>query len=410
MSSSFDEQLEAEVEVLRPATGGGVARMPDGRVVFVRGALVGERVRIAVREIGARFLRAEVLEVRDASAQRVRPPCPYARPGGCGGCDLQHADPIAQRDWTAALVSEHLRRIAHIERVVTVVPAPSPARGSRTRLRAAVDADGLLGLRRYRSHDVEPLTTCWLADERLGAAFSHPWPDAVEVELRALGSVPLAVVRHGDGTTSVRDLDGRPWRGSPVARVAVGDLHYEVSPTSFWQSHVDAPSILTQRVLAFADLDAGDRVVDLYSGVGLFALAVARVVGSRGRVVALESSPSAVRDARVNLEGSPRASVRASAVSPRSLGAAVEAGDVVILDPPRTGLGRGVAAALAGRDPSRLVYVSCDAATFARDVKEFLESGFSVGELEVHELFPMTEHVELVAVLDRSRTGRDSST
>ena len=251
------------VEILRPAAGGGVARLSDGRVAFVRGALVGERVRVAVRERSSSFARAEVVEVETASPHRVAPPCPHGGVDSCGGCDLQHADDAEQLAWKAALVSDHLRRIAHVERSVDVRRAPSPARGSRTRVRAAVDDAGRLGMRRYRSHDVEALTTCWLADPRVSPAIAERWPEAVEVELRALGDTPLAVVRRHDGSTTVRTIDGHPYRGPVAARVAVGDLHYEVGPTSFWQSHVDAPALLTERVLDLAALEPGERVVDL---------------------------------------------------------------------------------------------------------------------------------------------------
>ena len=397
------------VEILRPAAGGGVARMADGRVAFVRGALVGERVRVTVRERSSTFVRAEVVEVESPSLHRVTPPCPHGGVGACGGCDLQHADDAAQLAWKSALVSDHLRRIAHVDHSIDVRRPPSPARGSRTRVRAAVDDAGRLGMRRFRSHDVQTMAMCWLADPRVAPAFSEYWPDAVEVELRALGDAPVAVVRRHDGSTTVRTIDGHPYRGPATARVAVGDLHYEVGPTSFWQSHVDAPALLTERVLDLAALEPGQRVVDLYSGVGLFALAAARVVGARGRVIAVESSPDAVRDARANLSGSPRASVRSAAVSARAVRGAVERGDVVILDPPRAGLARGVVPALADERPSRVVYVSCDAATFARDLREFLDTGFSLRHLEVHDLFPMTEHIELVALLDTDRPRGDSS-
>jgi tRNA/tmRNA/rRNA uracil-C5-methylase (TrmA/RlmC/RlmD family) len=144
----------------------------------------------------------------------------------------------------------------------------------------------------------------------------------------------------------------------------------------------------------------GDHVADLYSGVGLFSVPLAQVVGPGGRVTAVESSPYAVRDARQNGDGLRHLKVREWSVSPRAINDAVGEGDVVVLDPPRGGMAKGVAGALLRRAPRRVVYVSCDAATFARDLKVLLAGGFVLTDLRVFDLFPMTEHVEIIANLD----------
>jgi tRNA/tmRNA/rRNA uracil-C5-methylase (TrmA/RlmC/RlmD family) len=147
---------------------------------------------------------------------------------------------------------------------------------------------------------------------------------------------------------------------------------------------------------------AGDHVTDLYSGVGLFAVPLAKVVGPGGKVTAVESSPYAVRDARQNGDGLRQMKVREWTVSPRAINDSVAEGDVVVLDPPRGGMAKGVVDALVRRAPRRLVYVSCDAATFARDLKLLERGGFELGEMRVFDLFPMTEHVEIVAFLDNA--------
>jgi len=175
---------------------------------------------------------------------------------------------------------------------------------------------------------------------------------------------------------------------------------YRVGPRSFWQSHRDAPRLLVDAVSAAAQLRDGDSLVDLYSGVGLFSLALLPVVGKSGRVVSVESSAHAVRDARLNAAGYSNIKIREWSVTPRSVNDTVGSGDVVVVDPPRTGLARGVADALLRRSPRRIVYVSCDAATAARDLKGLLAGGFELRDLRVLDLFPMTEHVEMVALLD----------
>ena len=404
MSDAETGQLVGPVHIERPATGGGVGRLDDGRVIFVRHSLPGEVVDVRITEVAGRFARGDAVEVLESSAQRVPAPCAYAHPRGCGGCDLQHASSEAQLSWKRHLVSEHLRRITGIERDVDVLEAPSPSRGSRTRLRCAVDDRGRLSLRAARSHELVAINSCWIADERLRPAFDSSWDGAEEVELRAIGDAdPFAVVRratHRGTMYEICSLIGEPLEPSTTSRVGVGGRVYSVGPRSFWQSHRDAPSVLLDEVLRGADVHAGDHVTDLFSGVGLFAVPLATRVGERGRVTAVEASPYAVRDARANGEGLRQLKVREWSVTPRSVNDAVEPGGVVIVDPPRQGLARGVVEALVRRSPRRIVYVSCDPATFARDLKGLLGGGFAIGDLRAFDLFPMTEHVELFATLD----------
>jgi tRNA/tmRNA/rRNA uracil-C5-methylase (TrmA/RlmC/RlmD family) len=401
---SLDGVVTEPIRVERAATGGAVGRLDDGRVVFVRHALPGELVRVTISETNKKFLRGEATEILEASDQRVGPPCAYAHPFGCGGCDLQHASSEAQASWKQSIVHEHLRRIAGLELDFSLTAPPSKAEGSRTRLRCAVDDDGQLALRGFRSHDLVSLDECWIADDRLKEAFATSWTGAEEVELRAIGEAePFAVVRRetARGTLfEICSLRGEPLDPSMQSSVEVRGHHYRVGPRSFWQSHRDAPGLLVDVVMSMANVAEGDHVVDLYSGVGLFAVQLAKEVGPRGRVSAVENSAYAVRDAAVNTQGLASVKVREWSVSPRSVNDAVVSDDVVIMDPPRTGLAKGVAQTLLRRGPRRIVYVSCDAATFARDLKELLDGGYALGDLRAFDLFPMTEHVELVALLD----------
>jgi tRNA/tmRNA/rRNA uracil-C5-methylase (TrmA/RlmC/RlmD family) len=319
---------------------------------------------------------------------------------------LQHASFAAQGDWKASIVAEHLKRIAGIEREVTVLAAPSSARASRTRLRCAVDQEGRLGLREARSHDVVVIDRCWIANSGFAPAFATSWNGAEEVELRAIGDgEPFAVVKRDTPRGvmfEICSLRGEPLEPSTQSRVSVDGTFFNVSPRSFWQSHRDAPEMLLSTVLEFADAKVGDNVCDLFSGVGLYAVALAKVVGPTGQVFAVESSPHAVRDARQNGDGMNQMRVSEWSVSPRAINDAVSDGDVVVLDPPRGGLAKGVASALVRVSPRRLVYVSCDAATLSRDLKLLVDGGFELADLRVFDLFPMTEHVELVAVLDNT--------
>jgi tRNA/tmRNA/rRNA uracil-C5-methylase (TrmA/RlmC/RlmD family) len=392
-----------QVRIERPATGGGVGRMADGRVIFVRHSLPGELVGVDVTETTANFSRGDAIEILEASPLRVTAPCPYAIPGACGGCDLQHATSEGQLLWKTALVQEHLRRIAGVDADIEVESAGVPAKGSRTRLRCAVTDEGQLALRGARSHTLVPIDSCWVASERFAPAFKNSWDSALEVELRDIGEgEPFAVVKRDTHRGTVLEFTGM--RGEPLephtaSRVEVAGHYYNVRPQSFWQSHRAAPEILLDAVMAGAQVRFGDRVTDLFSGAGLFSIPLAKAAGPKGKVVAVESNPYAVRDARENGVGFPQLKVREWSVTPRSVNDSVEPGSVVVVDPPRSGLGKGVADAILRRQPRRLVYVSCDAATFARDLK-VLMNGYDVEEIRAFDLFPETEHVELVAVLD----------
>ena len=398
------DQIVGPIRVERPATGGGVGRADDGRVIFVRHSLPGELVMVEVTDQATSFSRGDAVEVLEASPERVTPPCPYAHPGGCGGCDLQHASYSAQRSWKSALVGEHLKRIAGVERDVTLIQPSGDPKASRTRLRCAVNEEGQLCLRAARSHDLIAIDRCWVANAAFAPAFATSWDGAQEVELRGIGAgEPFAVVRRDTdrGTLyEVCSLRGEPLEPSTQSRVDVNGHVFSVGPRSCWQSHRAAPGLLLDTVLSFGDAKEGEHVADLFSGVGLFAVPMGKAVGPGGRVTAVESSPYAVRDARQNAEGLRNVKVREWSVAPRAVNDSVGEGDLVVMDPPRGGLAKGVPEALIRRRPRRLVYVSCDAATFARDLKVLRAGGYEIGEFAVFDLFPMTEHVELVASLD----------
>jgi tRNA/tmRNA/rRNA uracil-C5-methylase (TrmA/RlmC/RlmD family) len=393
----------------RPASGGAVGRSREGQVVFARHGLPGERVAVEITEAARSFARGEVIDVLTASRDRVAPPCPYAVPFGCGGCDLQHATEEAQRRWKADVASEHLGRFLRRTGPIKVESA-GEAKGSRTRIRCAVDENGRLAMRRSRTHDLIEIDDCWLTDPGLAPAFAVDWSGASEVELRAIGSgAPFAVVRPLVGRRAILT---RTVTNEPLAQgqstVEVGGHAFRVGPASFWQVHRRAPEVLLDAVLGFAGVGDGDRVADLYSGVGLFAVSLAKVVGARGSVTAVESSSVACADARYNARTNLQVGVRHGKVAPRTIDVAVRANDVVVMDPPRTGAGRAIMSVITAKRPRRIVYVSCDAATLARDLDVAIAAGFELAEFRTFDLFPMTEHLELVAVLDAPRRGGQS--
>jgi tRNA/tmRNA/rRNA uracil-C5-methylase (TrmA/RlmC/RlmD family) len=412
-----------ELEVGPVAHGGFCVARHEGRAVFVRHTLPGERVvaHVTSGRDGDRFWRADAVEVLDASPDRVTRPCPYAGPGRCGGCDWQHVALPAQRELKARVVKEQLRRLAGIERAVTVEPVPGDLEGLawRTRVQFAVAPDGRLGLRRHRSHDVEVVEACPIAAPGVDAveATRHRWTGAASVEVVA-GAGDAAVVvtpERTGGTLRLPRLDqdvsvmyareGRPERvrGRTWVREHAAGRDWRVAGSGFWQVHPGAADVLVATVLEGLDPRPGESALDLYCGVGLFAGALAERVGPGGSVTAVEASPGAVADARRNLHDERWVRIVCASVDDELTGSA--AGDhgpvdVVVLDPPRSGAGRAVVDAIAALRPRRTAYVACDPAALARDLGRFAEHGFVLRDLRAFDLFPMTAHVECVALIE----------
>ncbi|HEY8533236.1 MAG TPA: TRAM domain-containing protein [Micromonospora sp.] len=381
-----------------------VARLADGPVVFVRHALPGERVVARVTEVRRGWLRAEAVRVLDASPDRVEPPCPYARPGGCGGCDLQHVAPAAQLAWKTAVLREQLERIGGLahEEVAALAPGVEPLPGGplgwRSRVRYAVDTAGRAGLRKHRSHEVVPIDRCRIAHPAIQrvpvlSGSGRRWPGTDEVETIASSGGDVTVrARRGptailvDGPGEVREqAAGRQWR---------------VPAEAFWQVHPAAPDTLVAAVLELVAPQVGETAWDLYGGVGLFAAALAERVGPTGRVTLVESAPAAVRAARRNLRDLSHVDVVAARVE-RALpaGRLATPVDLVVLDPPRSGAGLPVVRALAASGARAIAYVACDPAALARDVRAFREAGWELRAVRGYDCFPMTHHLEVVALL-----------
>jgi tRNA/tmRNA/rRNA uracil-C5-methylase (TrmA/RlmC/RlmD family) len=385
------------------AHGGHCVARHEGRVVFVRHALPGERVRVTVTE-GHRdssFWRGDAVEVLEASPDRVAPPCPWAGPGRCGGCDLQHATLPAQRALKAAVVREQLARLAGLDVDVAVEEVPGAPDGLawRTRVQWAVDDTGRAGLRRHRSHEVVPVDRCRIAHDLVTAAdvTGRTWPGVGSVEVSASPATGETLVLPdglGDGSLTV----------------VVGDRRYRVSRGGFWQVHPGAAPALLSAVLDGLDPQAGESVLDLYCGVGLFAAALADRVGPRGKVTAVESDQGAVGDARHNLAGHRGVRVERGRVDHALRRMRLKHADLVVLDPPRSGAGKAVVSLLSRVGARRIAYVACDPAALARDVRWFGERGYRLASLRAFDLFPMTHHVECVALLEPHPTPSPSTT
>jgi tRNA/tmRNA/rRNA uracil-C5-methylase (TrmA/RlmC/RlmD family) len=391
-----------EALIGKVAHGGHCVARHDGRVVFVRHALPGETVRVAITDgrQGDRFLLGDAIEVLTPSTHRVVPPCPFAGPGRCGGCDWQHSSLAYQRELKAAVVSEQFQRLAGQDVDVEVEALPGDTAGLRWRTRTefAIDSSGAAGLHLFHSHDIIPVTDCLISTERVieTGVLERRWPMASSVDVVDASGEALAV------TVPL------PFRDSTVPqvteRVDTGDwsAQFRLSARGFWQVHPQAAATFVAHLRHELAAQPGERALDLYAGVGLFALALADAVGPTGAVLAIESDARAIADAKSNLRLRPEIELRRGKVD-RALKPLVRQGihaDLVVLDPPRTGAGKSVMKDVAALGPRAVAYVACDPAALARDVAYARNAGYGIRSLRAFDAFPMTHHVECIAILE----------
>ena len=376
--------------------GAGVARADDGRVVFVEGALPGERVVAEITRVDRRWSRARVVRVLDAAPDRVPVPCEH-QAEGCGGCDMLHVAEDAQLRMKSSIVVDQLTRAG--------IDAPCPELRSldddtgRTTVRAAV-LDGRAGYRKRASHDVvvpevcdaiDPLAHELLVDGRYAGA------EEITIRVGARTGDRLVLVSPGLGAAEVSvpdDVDvvgadelaagRRAW----IHEEAAG-RRWRISARSFFQNRPAGADALVDEVAEMVDELGGEGdLVDAFAGVGLFAGTVA---GGR-RAVAIERNRDSVADARVNLADSGTKVLRLAVERWRPSPAGV-----VVADPAREGMGSEAATALLRAQPSLFVLVSCDPSAFAADARRLGDAGYELRRWTVVDLFPLTSHVETVA-------------
>lgn len=446
MSSDIATQTPADLVVdVGPAAHGGhcVARH-EGRVVFVRHGIPGEKVRVRLTDAGpeAKFWRGDVVEVLAASPDRVDHFWDLAdsarswshRHPPVGGAELGHISLDRQRALKAEVLAEQLRRLAGVDRVTEVEAVGEQAARDglawRTRAGFAVTPGGKLGMHAHRSDIVLPVREMPLAVGGINAL--RLWEidlqgiERVEVAAPANGSRPLVLLVPAPGTrakrlsailsqlpdtVSVASLDPvkgevLQLRGRTYVHESAAGHEYRVSGDGFWQIHRDAPGTLVRALTGFLHdggfLESGAVVADLYAGAGLFTAPLADAVGVTGSVLSVEGSPGTSRDARKNLHGASQVEIVQGRVE-RVLRQKPRNFDAVLLDPPRAGAGKAVVNQLIGTSPRAVAYVSCDPASFARDLGYFQQGGWELSGLRAFDLYPHTHHMETVALLTPQR-------
>ena len=406
--------------------GDGVGRI-EGRVVFVPETVPGDRVALRIVEDRGSFMRADLDEILDPSPDRVAPPCPYA--DRCGGCQWQHVKYEAQIRWKRTIVEENLRRIGGI---VTDVQEcrPCPEQwGSRTVARypcARESGRFVMGYHERRSHRIVDIDSCMAADGKVNAIAATIRSLATEIA----GFSPVEITIHssrneesalvsmiapaGDDTirfaerlTEVHsDIAGVVHRleseervgvcGDPYRVERIGDIRYRIEEQSFFQTNALQAETLIDIVREAVGECPGGTIVDGYGGVGLISLGVS----GRDRDIHLyDLSATAVRDSRLNARENGFTRFTAHRFGPEDAVRTIHGASVLILDPPRPGLGEKAVDASCGLGPRTIVYVSCNPSTLARDLSRFSSHGYRVERVTPLDMFPHTYHIESVAVL-----------
>ncbi len=359
-------------------TGEAIGRTEDGLVVFVPYALPGETAEVEIVHRRKNFARGRLLRTVQTAPDRVTPPCAYF--GACGGCQWQHMAYPAQLRFKTQIVKEQLTRFGKISDAVVHDCIPSPREYNyRNHIQLVSSPDHRLGFYAEGTHDVVEIQQCAIADESLNSRL-------------VTGKQPLAYV----------DL-----RVSETEKI--GAHSYIVSPQSFFQVNSQVAPLLVNEVMTALDLQGQEDVLDLFCGVGLFTLPISE----RARaVLGVENSKRAIEDARMNLRGrdNMRLLLADVAYALNHKDVSRNKWDAIVLDPPRAGLAYEELVGLAKLQAPKVVYVSCDPATLARDLKYLCANGYALAYAQPLDMFPQTHHVETVAVLSHAESSTTTTT
>lgn len=410
--------------------GEALAREENGRVIFVPYAIAGETARVEIVESRRGFARGRLVEILEASPQRIVPRCPhFAHPNwtpqrnwqpehaaGCGGCQWQHISYDAQLRFKTQIVQDQFARIAKIPDAPILSTIPSNREWFyRNNMQYAVNAEGALCLLSPDSHTPVPIRVCLIQDELIGEVFKTLELDAESfdgVNFRAGENTneKFVILESDDPETPEIETDEAvsiafrsgeivvPILGQEFLHEQVGERTWRISSNSFFQVNTPMAQMLLELVTEYLDARASDVLLDAYSGVGLFGLSLAARVA---RVIEVEENPYAFDDAKANAHDLNNVEFhqgRVEKIMPQ-LDSTI---DLAIVDPPRTGMEREALDALVSKTPRTIAYVSCDPATLARDVARFVEHGYRLERVQPVDLFPQTHHIECVSKLTQT--------
>lgn len=398
-----------ELHIEKMVQGGdGMARLPDGRVCFVQGALPGERCKVLLTVSKKDFSRGRAVEILEPSADRVKPACPLF--GKCGGCTLQHLDERRQIEYMEQVERDNFKRLAHAELPKDFKIHFGKAWNYRNRARVVYREEksgncrGTFGFRGQESNDIVPFKNCPVLTPALnefllgaGRTLCENNPKVRELNIFDNGA--------GDVSYFYRDMPSEEFRRNAVSIVDICGRKIESDASVFFQSNLGLLPELVESVrkaveVGIANGEASDEwLIDLFSGVGFFA---ALLQDKFKKVTTVERDDGCLKHAKVNLAQTAATCDNVSAPAEDWLMQnVVDVPATLIVDPPRTGLPKEALDAIVGSSVNRLIYVSCDPVTLARDYAKFAEAGFALKHAEGFAFYPQTPHMEMMFVLSR---------
>ncbi len=369
------------------ANGGHFIGRHNDQIVFVRHSLTGERANVKITAVNSKFAFGDAIEIIKKSKDRVNAPCKYAHPEGCGGCDFQHIDPIAQLNLKKIVIQDQFKRIAKIEISPEIISKDSlGGLNWRTRLNLAISENKKLGLHVHKSNKIVEINECLIAVEGINKSeiFNKKWEYKDNIKISY----------SSDNEININQL-GKNISGPDKLNEVVDDHKYYISPKSFWQSHKNAPLIILEQVLKFANIKKGQRICDLYGGVGLFTLPISKILGDNGEVHLIEMNRTCIADANEMFADTKNIFIHNGTVE-QKLGS-IKKINTIILDPPRNGVSKQVINQMIEKKPLKIIYVSCNPSTLARDTKILTDNNYILTDIVGLDLFPMTHHIECVA-------------
>ena len=403
--------MQLELTDIAP-TGEAIGRH-EGMVIFVPYSLPGELVEIELVHRRRSYARARLIKVLRPSPNRVVPACPYF--GACGGCEWQHVDIETQRSFKTQAIKEQFKRIGKLPDVDVrpCLGADQPYH-YRNHTQLIVSPQGHPGFNKAGTNQVVEIDACPITDDRLNDLLvPHAGsPSAFEQAIQQARQHGILLnlrdvhLRAGSGAHErmilLEEQDGRSTvaYGQTSLHERVGENDYAISPASFFQVNTAVATLLVQEVLSSLALSGHEHVLDLYCGVGLFSLPISVKAGF---VLGVESNPVAIRDARLNLATSSHAQFMVADVADALTQDEITSHtwDAVVMDPPRAGVSYAALQRLLALHIPQIVYVSCDPATLARDVRICVDQGYTVKRIQPFDMFPQTHHVECVVTLSK---------
>ena len=377
------------------AHGGHFVARHNNQVIFVRHAISGETANVKITSIKSKLAFGNAIEILKSSKDRVKPPCKYSKPDGCGGCDFQHISLETQINLKKIVIQDQLKRIAKID-VIPDIISTEPITGLhwRSRLDLAISDNGKTGQYSHKSNKVIEIDQCLIAVEKINESevFNRYWDSYDRLNMSVSSDNQLTVYQARKNISGLDRL-----------KEEVDEYTFTISPNSFWQSHKNAPRLLLHQVIKYADVKLGDRVCDLYGGAGLFTLPIATLIGETGEVHLIERDNDCIKDAKNMFQNLKNIIIHHGKVE-QKLGKIRDI-DIIILDPPRNGAGKQVINQIMDKRPRIIVYVSCDPSSLARDTKILMESNYTLSKLSGLDLFPMTHHIECIALFKKKNSN-----